>query len=145
MNHHPLYLPMFGMMILTMTVWFAMYALRLSYVIKHQVGAQQLHKPEKVNHLLPDHVNAASNNLKNLFELPILFYIVVIVAAQLYDHTIVSNLAAWSFLLFRIMHSLIHCCNGQVMARFIVYVLSSISLFVFIINVFIHMLNQVSL
>lgn len=143
MNYHPLYLPMFGMMILTITVWFTMYALRLSYVIKHRIGAQQLHKPEQVNHLLPDSVNAASNNLKNLFELPLLFYIVVIVAAQLYDHSIISNLAAWSFLLFRMIHSFIHCCNGQVLARFIAYVLSSLSLFVFIINVFIHMLNQI--
>lgn len=143
MNYHPLYLPMFGMMILTITVWFTMYALRLSYVIKHRIGAQKLHKPEQVNHLLSDRVNAASNNLKNLFELPLLFYIVVIVAAQLYDHSIVSNIAAWSFLLFRIIHSFIHCCNGQVLARFIAYVLSSLSLFVFIINVFIHMLNQI--
>lgn len=135
MNYFPLFLPMLGMMLLTALVWFYMYFLRLKFVIKESVHAEKLRVPEQVASLLPDEINAPSNNLKNLFELPVLFYGLVLIASQIPDHSIVSNLAAWSFLLFRVIHSAIHCFNGQVMHRFITYVLSSLSLFVLLGNV----------
>ncbi|WP_286263294.1 MAPEG family protein [Thalassotalea atypica] len=142
MSFYPLFIPMLAMMLLTMIVWFYMYTLRLNYVMKARIHADKLHAPEQVSLLLPDHVNAPSNNLKNLFELPVLFYGVILVASQIPDHSIISNLAAWSFLFFRVIHSIIHCSNGKVLARFIVYVLSSLSLFVLIANVLLSLFNQ---
>ncbi|MFD2165261.1 MAPEG family protein [Thalassotalea euphylliae] len=142
MGYHPLFLPLFGMVLLTCLVWIFMYTKRLSYVTKHRIAADRLHLPEKVAELLPDHVNAASNNLKNLFEMPVLFYVTVFVAASIHDHSVVSNLSAWAFLFLRILHSIAHCMNGKVMPRFIFYVLSCLALFTFIGSVFGQMLGS---
>ena len=136
MNFYPLYIPMAVMMSLTLLVWLYMYVRRLSYVIKHNIHADELYAPEKVARLLPDSVNAASNNLKNLFEMPVLFYITILMAAQIHDHSIVSNLAAWSFVVLRITHSVIHCGNGRVMPRFVCYLLSCLALTTLMLNVF---------
>ncbi|WP_448211801.1 MAPEG family protein [Colwellia sp. MEBiC06753] len=141
MNFYPLYIPLAGMMVLTMLVWCYMYFTRLRYVLAKNINAERLKTPGKVSELLPDAINAPSNNLKNLFEMPVLFYITIIVASQIPDHSIVSNLAAWSFLFFRVLHSAIHCLNGKVMARFICYMLATIALFVLIINVFSHLFS----
>jgi hypothetical protein len=141
MNYYPLFLPMIGMILLTCCVWFYMYALRLRFVFQEKINAQKLRTPEQVATLLPDQINAPSNNLKNLFELPLLFYGIIFIASQIPDHSIVSNLAAWSFLFFRIVHSFIHCGNGKVMFRFIVYILSSLSLFILLGNVIYQLLG----
>ncbi len=128
MSFYPLFLPMIGMMLLTILVWCYMYYKRLSFVMNERIHADRLHVPEQVTLLLPDDVNASSNNLKNLFELPMLFYAIILVGSHIHDHSIISNLAAWAFLFLRTLHSVIHCSNGKVMARFKVYLLSSIAL-----------------
>lgn len=132
---YSLYYPLMAMVLLTLIVWAYMYYRRLSFVISHKVSAGKLHSPEQVSQILPDAVNAPSNNLKNLFEMPVLFYVVILLAAELNDLTVTSYVAAWSFVLFRVIHSIIHCSNGTVMTRFIVYILSTLSLAVLTINV----------
>ena len=132
------------MVTLTLMVWLFMYYKRLSYVTKHRILADELCTPEKVNSLLPESVNAPSNNLKNLFEMPVIFYVVIFIAATIPDHTIISNIAAWSFLFFRVIHSFIHCLDGKVLPRFIVYILSTLSLITLTANVFIQLFSQAS-
>lgn len=131
-------LPFFGMMALTMGVWLYMYVCRLSYVLRKGISAQALSTPEQVNLLLPGSVNAPSNNLKNLFELPALFY-----AACCYQffqgepNAIVLG-CAYGFLFFRIIHSLIHCTFNWVILRFTAYVIATMSLFGMIIAEFLQ-------
>lgn len=132
---YPLYYPLMAMVLLTLIVWAYMYYRRLTYVLSHKISAGKLHSPEQVNQLLPNEINAPSNNLKNLFEMPILFYVVILLAAELNDITLISHIAAWSFVLFRVIHSVVHCSNGKVMTRFIVYMLSTLSLVILTINV----------
>ena len=144
MNFYPLFIPAASMILLTLLVWVFMYFKRLCYVIKHGILADELATPDKIDKLLPDHVNAPSNNLKNLFEMPILFYVITFIAASIPDHSIISNLAAWSFLFFRVIHSVIHCLNGKVLPRFIVYILSTLALITLTINVVTQLFNQVS-
>lgn len=136
MHFYPLFIPMATMLLLTFIVWVYMYIQRIGYSLNNKIDAEKLHSPQQVSALLPDNVNAASNNLKNLFEMPVLFYVTILVAAQIPDHSMISNLAAWSFVFFRVIHSVIHCTNGKVMARFIAYLLSSIALFVMMASVF---------
>lgn len=142
MNFFPLYIPMALMLLLTFLVWCLMYFKRIGYSISKRIDAQQLQTPDRVATLLPDEVNAPSNNFKNLFEMPVLFYVTIIVAALHHDHSITSNLSAWSFVIFRYCHSGFHCFNGKVMSRFICYVLSSFALFVLMANVFSQVLSR---
>eukprot|EP00567_Pseudictyota_dubia_P014521 CAMPEP_0197450668 /NCGR_PEP_ID=MMETSP1175-20131217/26086_1 /TAXON_ID=1003142 /ORGANISM="Triceratium dubium, Strain CCMP147" /LENGTH=101 /DNA_ID=CAMNT_0042983133 /DNA_START=167 /DNA_END=469 /DNA_ORIENTATION=+ len=69
--------PMLLMMWLTMTVWFYMYSQRIPYIVGYLEKRPGL-KPEDITAetlaKAPPSVRNSSDNLKNLFEMPILFY-----------------------------------------------------------------------
>ncbi len=120
--------PFFGMVLLTFLVWVYMYVRRLSYVKAHRVEAQQLTTAVRRDEIIPEEVSYPAYNLRNLFELPVLFYAVCLYlyVAQQVDAIYVG--AAWIFLAFRVVHSVIHCTTNVVMARFTVYMCSALVL-----------------
>lgn len=123
-------------MLLTLVVWIYMYARRLSFLIRQQIDLRTVDTPHKADSVIPHTVNLASHNLKNLFELPVIFYAVCL---YLYLSDTVGRIqliAAWSFLAFRIVHSLIHCTYNDVRHRFFAYFLSAIALWVMVIRAF---------
>lgn len=127
-------LPFFGVMLLTMAVWVYMYARRLTFLIEQQIDLRTVDTPEKADSVVPDAINYSSNNLKNLFELPVVFYAVCLYlyASDGVDRAYV--IAAWCFLVFRILHSVIHCTYNNVKHRFIAYLLSAVALWVMVIR-----------
>ena len=131
-----LHLPLAVMIGLTILVWLFMYARRLTFLIGNQIDADRLKAPESVSQIIPPDINAPSNNLKNLFEMPVLFYALALIAMQSKLQSDLVTLSAWAFVLLRIPHSVIHCLNGPVMARFVCYLLSSAALIVMAVNVF---------
>jgi hypothetical protein len=126
--------PVLALMLLTFLVWCYMYFLRLKYVIANKINAQKLETPEQCNSLLPSHINKPSNNFKNLFEAPIIFYVICILSMLInqVDNTLVY--LAWSFVIGRVIHSIFHCFSSSVMARFYAYFISSIILWVMLIK-----------
>ena len=128
MNSTGILMPMLGMMVLTAVVWFVLYARRIPAMRRIGRPAQEYTTPDKGLGLLPEVVSYPAHNLRNLLELPVLFY-----ALCLYLHVTgtaaqADIIAAWIFLFFRIVHSAIHCTVNIVMARFVAYVLSSFAL-----------------
>ncbi len=120
--------PFFGMMLLTLLVWVLMYVRRLSFLQREGLDAQAFVTPEKITALVPDNTNATSNNLKNLFEMPVIFYALCL---YLESHQLVDGIyvmLAYGFLIFRVFHSAIHCTYNRVMHRFGCYLLSSVLL-----------------
>jgi len=113
--------PMLGMMVLTAIVWFVMYAKRIPAMKKARAPVQTYTTPEKIAELLPEAVNYPAYNLKNLFELPILFYglCLFLYVSGSVDTTYV--IAAWLFFSFRVLHSIVHCTSNIVMLRFYLY------------------------
>lgn len=69
-----IFIPFIGMITLTLAVWIVMYAKRLVWISKHDIDPNSIATPETLSATIPDQVNHASNNFKNLFELPVLFY-----------------------------------------------------------------------
>ena len=67
-------IPFFGMMLLTLVVWVYMYIRRITWILKNNVATAELKTPEALNQIVPEVINRPANNLKNLFELPVLFY-----------------------------------------------------------------------
>ncbi|WNC71641.1 MAPEG family protein [Thalassotalea psychrophila] len=137
MTTSPLVLPMITLMVLTAVVWVYMYILRLRYVIAHRISAQKLNSPEKIPELLPEKINRPANNLKNLFELPVIFYGLILLALITELNTPSITYLAWGFVGLRIIHSFIQCTNNNVMQRFKVYMLSAICLWALLVNIFI--------
>ena len=120
--------PMLGVMTLTAIVWFVMYARRIPAMKKARVPVQVYTTPEKAAELLPEAVNNPANNLKNLFELPVLFYGLCLF---LYVTNSVDTgyvIAAWVFFAFRVMHSFVQCTSNIVMLRFYLYLAAALAL-----------------
>lgn len=64
----------------------------------------------------------AADNFRNLFELPVLFYVALVVAAVSGLATPTVLALAWAFVALRIAHSAIHCTYNRVMHRFYAYI-----------------------
>jgi hypothetical protein len=126
-------LPAIAMMGLTAIVWVVMYVQRLGYMLKHKVDAQAVNTPEKMQTALPESVQLAANNLKNLFELPVLFYAVCIITQQLGAHSALLFNLAWVYVTLRALHSYVHIGVNNVNARFGVYMASSIVLWAMVV------------
>jgi len=116
------------MMVLTFVVWTYMYARRIRLIRSIGVDTQDLAAPGKLAALSPPAVSNPSDNLKNLFEMPVLFYALCI---YLYVTDQVDALyvgAGWTFVAFRTLHSLVHSTFNRVMVRFGLYFVSSLAL-----------------
>jgi len=72
----------------------------------------------------------AADNYKNLFEMPVLFYVLCLAlfATQLASSGFV--IAAWAYVALRVLHSVIHLGYNTVMHRFSAFALSSLLLLV---------------
>jgi len=120
--------PMLGMMVLTAIVWFVMYARRIPAMKKARVPVQTYTTPDKVIELLPDTVNYPAYNLKNLFELPVLYYALCLFLYVTASVDTIHVIAAWLFFAFRVLHSLVHCTSNVVMLRFYLYAAAALAL-----------------
>jgi hypothetical protein len=121
--------PFFATMLLTLVVWVFMYVRRIRFITSLDVGPEELAIPGRLAELSPASVSNPSDNLKNLFEMPVLFYALALclfVTGQV-DATYVG--AGWLFVAFRVLHSAVHCTFNHVMLRFYLYLFSSLALF----------------
>lgn len=134
MQDSAIFAPFLGMMLLTLAVWLYMYARRLSFLFANKIDYRKIDTPDKAAGVIPEKVACASYNLKNLFELPVLFYATCI---YLYVSGSVDTLylvAAWWFFIFRIVHSYIHCTSNNVPQRFGAYAVSAIGLWFIVVR-----------
>lgn len=120
--------PALAMVALTFVVWGVMYVLRLGYITGMKLDVQSLSSPEKMSAALPERVNNAANNLKNLFEVPVLFYVICfyIAVVGIPGQTLVT--LAWAYVSLRALHSLVHCTVNIVKLRFTFYFASCVVL-----------------
>lgn len=121
-----IYLPMLAMVVLTFIVWLRMFAVRIGQMKRERIHPQKVATSAQAAVLLTD--SRVADNFRNLFELPVLFYAAVIVAAQTGQVTPVMLALAWAFVLLRIVHSAIQCSYNKVMHRFYAYVASGLAL-----------------
>jgi len=120
--------PLLAMMALTTLVWLFMYVRRLGYMLAKGIDAQDVSTPQKMAALIPEAVERPANNLRNLFELPVLFYALCLLLTQMGWAQALDVQLAWAFVGLRALHSLVHCTFNYVNARFAFYALSSIVL-----------------
>ena len=105
-----------------------MYVLRLGYISTKKLDVQLLSSPEKMSAALPERVNNAANNLKNLFEVPVLFYVVCFYIAVAGISSEILVTLAWTYVSLRALHSLVHCSVNIVKLRFTFYFVSCVVL-----------------
>ncbi len=65
----------------------------------------------------PENVQKINNNIRNQFEVPALFYILVVVLYQLGAAGLAAQVLAWIFVASRVVHVAIHTGSNYVPAR----------------------------
>ncbi|MCF6225088.1 MAG: MAPEG family protein [Xanthomonadales bacterium] len=127
MYYEPLLIPLLLQAGLILLVWLAMYATRLTEMKRKDIDPQDFADTATKNELLKG-VAAASDNFKNQFELPMLFFIAILTALILVIHSPLLNSLAMAFVLLRMVHSFVHITYNKIMHRFAAYALSSLAL-----------------
>jgi hypothetical protein len=125
-NQQLIFGPFLALMVLTLVVWVYMYARRIPFITRSKLTPAQL-TPLELARLSPPAVSTPSDNLKNLFEVPTLFYALCLYlfVTQRVDATYLVG--AWIFVLFRVLHSLVHCTVNIVILRFWLYAISAVA------------------
>jgi len=119
--------PFLGTMLLTLLVWVFMFVRRVHFLTTNEIDPKDLEVPGALDKVSPPAISNPSDNLKNLFEIPVLFYglaLYLFVTSQV-DATYV--IAGWVFVGFRVLHSIVHCTFNRVMLRFYLYLVSSLA------------------
>jgi hypothetical protein len=65
----------------------------------------------------PESVLKINNNIRNQFEVPVLFYVLTIMLWQLHQTGVLVQALAWMFVASRLVHAYIHVGSNYVPAR----------------------------
>jgi hypothetical protein len=127
MQQSAIFAPFLAMILMTIVVWFYMYARRIPFLQRGKVDLARLTAAELAR-ISPPAVSNPSDNLKNLFEIPIIFYALALYlyVTNMVDPTYLA--AAWIFVAFRALHSAVHCTINIVILRFWLYCVSALAL-----------------
>jgi hypothetical protein len=122
----PIWLPCAAMVGLTAAVWVKLYADRLGEMRAKRIDPQALASARATAQLERPQ---AAENFRNLFEVPVLFYVLCAALVLTGGSTPGFVSAAWAYVALRAVHSLIHVTYNRVTHRFLVYVASTLLLF----------------
>jgi hypothetical protein len=117
--------PFFATMILTLFVWVYMYVRRIRFITASKLSPQDLAVPGALARISPPAVSNPSDNLKNLFEMPVLFYALTLYLFATGQVDAGYVYAGWIFAAFRFLHSGVHCTFNVVLLRFWLYAIST--------------------
>jgi hypothetical protein len=126
MEQTAIFAPFFTMIFLTLAVWIYMYARRIPFIQKSNLSPQQLTLMEFAR-ISPPAVANPSDNLKNLFEIPTIFYGLVLYLYVTNQVDMVYLVASWVFVTFRVFHSAVHCTINIIVLRFWLYFVSTVA------------------
>ena len=136
-----IFIPLLAQVLLTAIDWFWMYKTRIAEMKRNRINPRILsNATESSNNCLNSVVDSA-DNFKNLFEIPVLFYVAVIMlyVTQMVDVLFLT--LAGVFVLFRYIHSFVHITYNNVMHRFTVYVISTLMLWIIWIMIVIRLMG----
>ena len=121
-------LPVIALVLLTAVVWVRLYVERIRELKQRRIDPQSLATSASAGQTMQR--VQASDNFRNLFEVPVLFYALCAVLASAQHVSSFFVIGAWVYVALRCIHSFIHLTYNRVIHRFAVYVLSTVILFV---------------
>ena len=123
----PIWFPCTAMVGLTAAVWVKLYVDRLGEMRARDVPPQALSTARAASGQLER--TQAADNFRNLFEVPVLFYLLCVALALNGGSTPGFVAGAWGYVGLRTLHTLIHVTYNRVVHRFLVYIASTLLLF----------------
>ncbi|MFW1676189.1 MAPEG family protein [Pontibacter sp. JAM-7] len=85
---------------------------------------------------VPGWVQLANRNFMNLLEVPVLFYLVGLIAYLTEQVTLLTLWLAWLFVAARVLHSVVHLTYNRVAHRLIFFTVANLLLIAFWLQVF---------
>ncbi len=119
--------PCFALVLLTALVWIVMLFRRAIHMKRHHLTPHNMPTRTAADALYGT-AQAPNNNLMNLFELPVLFYVVAILLIQLQQVDAVYVWMAWLFVIGRAGQSAVHVTYNHVIHRGLFYMASAFML-----------------
>ncbi len=115
MQPEQIFFPIIGMAFLTLTIGLRMLKLRIKAVKEGAINPAyfRLNRGGK----LPEYLAKSTQHYDNLFEMPILFYVVVVLVYVTGHVDPIYLVSAWLFLIARVVHAVIHVTYNNVQHR----------------------------
>lgn len=114
MSQNFVFLPVLISVMLTIVLYIALGA------AKSRAQKQGLVNEERRNlhdDAWPESVQKINNNIRNQFEVPILFYVIILILWSLRAVDLSTHVLAWGFVISRIIHAWIHTGSNYVPLR----------------------------
>jgi hypothetical protein len=119
--------PVCAQVLLTYVVLFWMMGMRYSAIKRAGRGMKPLANADEERAIYAGTENP-SDNFENLFEMPVFFFVAMLVLFATGIADPLDLKLAWAYVAFRAVHTLIHCIYNNVDHRFIAYALSCLTL-----------------
>lgn len=124
---HAILLPPTVLALLTAVVFGRLYSDRIAEIRARRIHPQQLATSKQSADTLQN--VTASDNYRNLFEAPVLFYALCGYLALTELTTMLLLACAWGYVFLRVAHTFVHLTSNKVIRRFQLFFASSIVLF----------------
>ena len=115
--------PTFALVALIFIVWLTLFVQRFRHIKRNPPRAEDFSTGAGAMRYF-EPVEMPANNLRNLFEMPVLYFALVPLLLIAHHANHIQVLLAWIFVVFRAAHSVVHVASGRVMPRFMVYLVS---------------------
>jgi hypothetical protein len=122
MNVKLMLYPLLAMFVLTCLVAATMLRRRVTFYKTNRVHPQKTATSLEMAAIMKD--TRAPDNFRNLFEMPVLFYVVVLAICVTNLVCTAHLVLAWCYVVARYAHSFIHCSSNVVMQRFYAFLAS---------------------
>ena len=119
MSEHAILYPVLALAALTFAVAIVMARRRFREIRERRIRPQELASAAAMSTVLND--TRAADNFRNLFELPVLFYPVILIVYSGKFAAPIYIALAWLFVGSRLIHSVIACTSNRVRHRFYAY------------------------
>ena len=113
--------PLLAMVLLTLLV-----TLRLLFIGGYLVITKKVHIKQfrNMDGEFPKYALSARDQFRNMFEIPILFYLLCVLLLIENNYNQIDIYLAWGFVFFRLVHSLIRIPNRNVLYRYLSFIVS---------------------
>ena len=128
---------MFVQILLMLGLLIRMGVLRVAAVRGRQVRMSEI---ALASDKYPEAAKKAGNALNNQFQLPVVFYVIVVLILVLGHTTQLQMVLAWLFVLSRYAHAFVHIGNNDLNLRFGLYLVGVFVLTAFIVSAFLPVL-----
>jgi hypothetical protein len=125
--------PVLTLVAWTFVMWLWMYATRIPAMRRANVDLEEISRTGAAL-VLPPTISRVADNYNHLHEQPTIFYALALATQLAGAADAVSIGLAWSYVLLRIVHSLIQATANIIMLRFTVFSIGSVVLLILLVR-----------